>query len=54
MSIITFFLICGLGWLIVAGLITLVFIGVQRIRTPKPEPTQYEKDWADIERRLSE
>jgi cytochrome b561 len=48
------FIFFGLAWtgLLILGLI--VFAGIRRLITPKPKPTEHDKAWQDIERRLSQ
>jgi hypothetical protein len=44
----TFF---GLGLVGLASLVLVVYIGLQRIITPKPQ-TKWKKEWAEIEKDL--
>ena len=48
------FLLFGLIWSGIVILALVVFVGIRRLITPKPKPTEHDKAWQDIERRLSE
>ena len=47
------FVFAGIAWVGLSFLLLAVFAGLKRLVTPKPKPTQWEKEWADIERRLN-
>jgi hypothetical protein len=47
------FILFGIAWAGLALFVLAIMIGIRRLVTPKPKPTDWERQWEDIERRLN-
>ena len=47
------FVFAGMVWVGLSFLLLATFAGLKCLVTPKPKPTDWEKQWQDIERRLN-
>ncbi len=52
MSTFLLFILAGMVWAGLMLLVLAVFMGIRRIRTPKPD-NRWEREWAQIERDLN-